>query len=197
MRSFLTLSLLSVFVASSASGQTATRNWKDRAEYNLCRRISQGPNTGEKLSLLLEWKRLYPDSDFRQLRQEWLVQAYDTAGQAEETFAAARELFESDPSSFVAGRALCYWAPRLKNPPGDAAGIVKKAATQMLARLDDILPGYSTRRNLDSLLEGIETGQPAKTERVSNQEQKDQRAEAERIARQALDWAANRAQPRP
>ena len=180
MRALLACLLLVV----SGYGQ-ATKIWKDRAEYDLYDRIARESTGGEKLKLLSEWKRLYPNSDFQRQRLTLFVSAHDAAGQPEETFAAAKELLESDPANLTALRALCKWAPQLKDPPAGTAGFVRKSAEALLARL----PEEPTRRNLNSLLDGMETGKPARTERVSDPDRKEQRAELEQIARKALAWA--------
>jgi hypothetical protein len=45
------------------------------------------------------------------------------------------------------------------------------------------------RREMGSFFDGIETGQPSRTQQVSSQARREQRAKAEQVARQALDWA--------
>jgi hypothetical protein len=186
--------LACLLVVISGSDQTA-KNWKDRAEYGLYEKVASEYNNGEKLKLLLEWKRLYPDSDFRQERLTLLVLAYENEGRAEAAFAAARELLGGEPGNLLALRALCQSAPQLKDPPAEAAGIVKKAATELLSRLDESFPEQTTRRNLNSMFDSVETAKPARTEQIPNPNRKDQRAEVERIARQALAWA-NSTEPR-
>lgn len=66
---------------------------------------------------------------------------------------------------------------------------MKKTTTEVLARLDRIVPASDTRREMGSLFDYIETGKPVRTEQVSPPSWKEQRAKVEQIARQALDWA--------
>ena len=188
MRTSLMAAVLGIILAFPGTGQTAPKNWKNRAEYDLYARIASESSVSEKLKMLVEWRRSYPASDFTRERQFLFLRTYDAAGKGDEAFAAASELLQSDPSDLTAMLLLCSWAPRLKAPPEGSAGLVKKAATELLARLDQA----STRREMGSFFDGIETGQPARTEQVSSQARKEQRAKAEQAARQALEWAKAR-----
>ena len=192
MRIGLVAAVLCIILAFPSAGQTSPRNWKDRGEYDLANRITSESNPDEQLKLLLEWRRLYPASDFTRERQLLFLQTYDSAGRGDEAFAAAGELLQRDPSNGTAMLLLCSWAPRLKGPPEGAAALVKKAATELLARLDQDWPTSSARREMGSFFDSLETGKPARTEQVSNQAQKEQRAKAELAARQALEWAKAR-----
>jgi len=189
MRTSLVAAVLCIILAFPGSCQTPAKNWKDSAEYDLYRRIASESSVGEKLKLLLEWRRMYPASDYTLERQSLFLRTYDSAGQGDEAFAAASELLQRDPSDVTAMLLLCYWAPRLKAPPEGAAGLVKKTATEVLARLDQIIPTSYTRREMGSLFDSIETGKPARTEQVSPPARKEQRARVEQDARQALNWA--------
>ena len=188
MRTSLVAAVLCIILAVPGSCQTAAKSWKDRAEFDLYGRVASESNASEKLKLLLEWRRLYPASDFTRERQSLFLRTYDSAGQGDEAFAAASELLQSDPSDVTAMLLLCYWAPRLKAPSEGAAGLVKRVATELLARLDQILPTSSARREMGSFFDNIETGKLARSEQVPSQVRKEQRAKAEHVARQALDW---------
>jgi hypothetical protein len=192
MRTSLMAAVVCVILAFPGSCQTPAKNWKDRAEYDLYRRIASESSVGEKMKLLLEWRRMYPASDFTLVRQSLFLRAYDSAGQGDEAFAAASELLQRDPSDVTAMLLLCYWAPRLKAPPEGAAGLVKKAATGVLAQLDQVLPTSFARRDMGSFFDSLETGKPPRTEQVSSEARKEQRAKAEQVARQALDRANGR-----
>ncbi len=189
MRTSLVAAVLGIILAFPGTGQTSPKNWKNRAEYDLYARIASESSASEKLKLLLEWRRLYPASDFSRERQSLFLRTYDAAGQGDEAFAAASELLQTDPSDLTAMLLLCSWAPRLKAPPEAAVGLVKKVATELLARLDQDLPAAFTRREVGSFFDGIETGKAARTQQVPNQGRKEQRANAEQVARKALDWA--------
>ena len=189
MRTSLVAAVLCIILTFPGTCQTTAKNWKDRAEYDLAARIAKESNASEKLKLLLEWRTLYPTSDFTRERQSLFLQTYDSAGQGDEAFATASELLQSDPSNLMAKYLLCSWAPRLKAPPEGAARLVKKTASEVLAQLDQILPASDTRREMDSFFDNIETDKPARTEQVSPPDRKQQRAKVEQVARQALNWA--------
>jgi len=190
MRSGLIAAVLTAAIAVPIWCQAPAKSWKDRAEFDLCDRITREPDPGEKLKLLLDWRRLYPATDFARERQSMFLRAYDEAGQGDQAFEAARELLETDSSNLMAMLVLCRWAPTLKKPPEGAAGLVKKAAAELLTRLDQALS--TTRREMTSFFEGIDTGQPARTEQVPDKARPEQRARAEQVARQALEWASAR-----
>ena len=192
MRIGLVAVVLCIILAFPSAGQTSPRTWKDRSEYDLANRITSESNPDEQLKLLLEWRRLYPASDFTRERQLLFLRTYDAAGQGDEAFAAASDLLQTDPSDLTAMLLLCAWAPRLKAPPEGAAALVKKTATDLLNRLDEVLPAFQKRREMGSFFDGIETGKAARTQQVPNQDRKEQRAKAELAARQALEWAKAR-----
>ncbi len=50
--------------AGQPAGQAGTKNYKDRAEYDLYAKISQTTDPKAKLELLQTWQDKYPQSDF-------------------------------------------------------------------------------------------------------------------------------------
>ena len=130
-----------------------------------------------------------PRHRLRARRQHLFLTAYGAAGQGEEAFATARALLAGYPADLPAIYAICYWAPRLKRPQQDAVSIVRKTAAGTLARLDELIPESSPRREMGSFFDSIETGQPAKTEQRSSPDRKADRARLQQIAREALNWA--------
>ena len=192
MRANLMAAVLCIILAFPGGCQTPQKNWKDRSEYDLANRITSESNPDEQLKLLLEWRRLYPASDFTRERQLLFLRTYDAVGQGDEAFAAASELLKTDPSDPTTMLLRCSWAPRLQAPPEGAAALVKRAATELLARLDQDWPTSSARREMGSFFDSLETGKPARTRQAPNQDRTEQRAKAELAARQALEWAKAR-----
>ena len=189
MKTELSVFSLCLLLAAPVAGQTSTRNWKDRAEYNLYESVSRAPDTNERLRLLTEWERLYPSSDFNLERLRTFVLAHDAAGQGNEACARAQRLFALAPSDMTAMWALCRWGPRLKQASPEATAVVRKAATDLLDRLDELVPDGRSRREMGSLFDNIENGAPVRTERSTDARRQELRAKTEQLAREALAWA--------
>lgn len=116
------LATLAVVAQDAAKGQS--KQWKDRAEFDLSDSIAKEQNLTTKLQLLKTYKEKYPNSDFKVDRQLVVMDTYRQLGNGKEMLAAAKEVIDLDPKNIQG----LYWANLLtislidKSPEALAAG---------------------------------------------------------------------------
>jgi len=126
----------------AAAGQ-GTKNWKDRAEYDLYVKITQTTDPKARLELLKTWTDKYPQTDYSQDRtQAYMVTlnqlaANDPAAR-QQLLDKAQEALKADPANFTADYYITTWGPAVggANPSPDLLNQVDAAAHGMLDNLD-------------------------------------------------------------
>ncbi len=93
--------------AQLSPAEPTVRKWKDRAEYDLYSGIVKESNASEKLKLLLEWRRLYPGSEFTRERESMLLRFMTPRGRGSAGPAKAFSL-----AAECTGRATASKPPR-------------------------------------------------------------------------------------
>jgi len=81
-------------------------DWKDRAEYDLVQAIVKETDPKKKLDLLNQWKEKYPNTDFKETRLEYYVDAYKAMNDPKQMLAAVKDLSAQYPKNLAAA----YWA---------------------------------------------------------------------------------------
>jgi hypothetical protein len=130
-----------------ATGQTAatgqnTKNWKDRAEYDLALKVSQTADPKQRLELLNTWTDKYPQTDYIQDRlQSYMVTLNQLAASdpnaRKQLIDKAEEMLKVDPNNFTADYFIATWGPQLGGTPSpDLEGQVDTAAHGMLDNID-------------------------------------------------------------
>ncbi len=82
-----------------AWAQAQTKNWKDRAEYDLVQQLTKEQNPQTKIGLLKQWAEKYPSSDFKEDRYTTMIQTYQAAGNAAEMLATTKAMINDFPKS--------------------------------------------------------------------------------------------------
>jgi hypothetical protein len=73
--------------------------WKDQNEYDLVQnQIQKEADPKKKLQLLQQWEEKYPESDFKNARNQVMLQTYQQAGDAAGMKKAATKMTQDDPS---------------------------------------------------------------------------------------------------
>lgn len=73
--------------------------WKDQNEYDLVQnQIQKEADPKKKLQLLQQWEEKYPDSDFKNARNQVMLQTYQQAGDAQGMKRAATKMTQDDPN---------------------------------------------------------------------------------------------------
>lgn len=129
--------------AGAQAGQQ-TKNYKDRAEYDLYSKITQTPDAKTRLDLLNQWQDKYPQSDFADDRLKYFI---NTLAQLAPTDPASRQqliqkcqdMLKKDPKYFLANYYIALWGPAVggANPPPDLLSAVDSATHAVLDGVDD------------------------------------------------------------
>ena len=118
--------LLLVFPACAAT-------WTDRSEYDLALTVRSEALPKKRLELLEQWKTRYPKSDYRQMRRELTLSAYQSLGDSRGMLVAAREMLSDDPGNLTG----LYWAavlvPAGKDNSPDTLSLGERSAKKLLA----------------------------------------------------------------
>lgn len=119
--------------AAQTAAQAPKKNWKDQAEYDMFASITKQSDPNKKLALLNSWKEKYPNTDFKQERNQLYLATYQALGNAAKMMDTAKEMLAADPKDFQALSVIIFLAPSLNNASPDALDTAEKAANQVLA----------------------------------------------------------------
>lgn len=119
---------------AAATSQTAQKkpDWKDRAEYDLYQSALGEKDPQKKLDLLNQWKDKYLETDFKEMRLEMFMDAYQALKQPDKMLAAGKELLVLNPKHLKA----LWWIALLTVPAQtspDALDLAQKAANGLLS----------------------------------------------------------------
>lgn len=163
---------LTTLTALTAWPQAKQPQWKDRAEYDLYDSISKEQNPQTKLGLLNQWKQKYPESEYKALRYQTLLDTYRAMNNAKAMYDTAKEMVADDPKSFLG----LYWLNLLT-----------------VSMTDKSEPALATGEQAGKAFLGImdETFDPTKKKaEVSDEAWKKERATTESLAYRTLGWVA-------
>lgn len=152
----LALSALMAEAAPSASSQAGPEKKLKQGEYEIYNDVVKDVNTGNFTKAIADldaWKAKFPDSEYKDDRLAFYVQAYAGANQAAKSLAAATELLSRDLNATFPGPAgqptvirVLYstvWAvSHDPNPAPDELAAGERAARQLMA-YDQKLPGVT------------------------------------------------------
>jgi tetratricopeptide (TPR) repeat protein len=125
----------------AATGQT-TKNWKDRAEYDLYVKISQTTDPKQRLELLNTWTDKYPQTDYSQERQQYYMVtlsqlAPNDPNARKQLVDKAEDVLKTDPNNFTAAYYITTFGPQIPGTPSpDLLNEVDAAAHAMLDNVD-------------------------------------------------------------
>ncbi|HZS55000.1 MAG TPA: hypothetical protein VFA65_11395 [Bryobacteraceae bacterium] len=126
----------------AATGQS-TKNWKDRAEYDLFVKMSQTADPKQRLELLNTWTDKYPQTDYSQERlQAYMVTLNQLApndpSARQQLLQKAQDMLKIDPKNFTANYYITNWGPAVggSSPSPDVLSQVETAAHGMLDTVD-------------------------------------------------------------
>ncbi len=121
--------------AAGAQGAAGTKNYKDRAEYDLYSKITQTTDPKARLDLLNTWQEKYPQTDYSQERNQYfLVTLSQLAGSdptaKQKLIDKSNEILQTDPKNFRAAYFIVLYGPQVggANPPPDLQSKIDTAA---------------------------------------------------------------------
>ncbi len=125
-------------VSSLAAQDKKKPDWKDPAEYDLYKPITQTQDPKIWLESLDKWTKQYPQSELAEIRRQLYLETYRQLGRTREAFNAAVEVLRDNPNSLFALSTIVGTIYQLK-PAGQAdLDVAERATTTILANLDGI-----------------------------------------------------------
>ena len=145
MRNKLSVAILAVAISSglglgAAWGQTPQPKkpeWKDRAEYDLEQSAEKEQDPKKKLDLLNQWKKDYPNTDFKMLRLDQYLATYRALQDAANSLDTAQEMLREDPKYINALFWTCLLVVSSKDGSPARLDIGEKAANTLVSNLDE------------------------------------------------------------
>jgi tetratricopeptide (TPR) repeat protein len=130
--------LVSSMAASLSAQEKKKPDWKDAAEYDLYKPISQTQDPKIWLDTLDKWSRQYPASELGEVRRQLYLETYRQLGRTREAFNAAVEVLRDNSNNLFALSTIVGSIYQL-NPASPAdLDIAERATTTILANLDGI-----------------------------------------------------------
>jgi tetratricopeptide (TPR) repeat protein len=126
---------LSPLWTAMAHGQAAEKKVKDQAEYDLFTAIVKEADNSKKLGLLDQWKQKYPDTEFKQERQEFYLRSYAGLGQYPKVIETAKEIHGANPKHIESLYWTNFLVPGLnaKEPAPEAISMADQAGNALLS----------------------------------------------------------------
>jgi hypothetical protein len=113
-------------------------DWKDAAEYDLYKPVTQTQDPNVWLDSLDKWTKQYPQSELAGIRRLLYLETYRQLGKTREAFNAAVEVLRDNPYNLFALSTIVGSIYQLNSPgPGDLDQ-AERATTTILANLDGI-----------------------------------------------------------
>ena len=133
--------------AQASAGAPATKNWKDRAEYDLYDAITKDNAPASRLQNLDKWKSQYAQSEYADVRLKIYLVTYQQMMNHRAALDTATEILKTDPNDLTSlteivgyGLTLVPADPKAQLTPQNKSDLdtVDKTARYILANIDKI-----------------------------------------------------------
>ncbi len=111
MSHLMTFGLLWTVAVGWAVPQAAQKKPKDQQEYELINSVYKETDPNKKLATLDQWKQKYAETEFKEERLSFYMDAYAQIGQLAKSIDSARELMGIAPENFGGHLTLARLAP--------------------------------------------------------------------------------------
>ncbi|HEV1286248.1 MAG TPA: hypothetical protein VNU44_13085 [Bryobacteraceae bacterium] len=125
-------------VSSLAAQEKKKPDWKDPAEYDLYKPITQTQDAKVWLDTLDKWTKQYPQSELAEVRRQLYLETYRQLGKTREAFNAAAEVLRDNPNNLFALSTIVGSIYQLTLAAPADLDIAERATTTILAHLDGI-----------------------------------------------------------
>jgi hypothetical protein len=127
-------------LVSGLSAQDAKKkpDWKDPAEYDLYKPITQTQDPHVWLDSLDKWTKQYPQSELGEIRRQLYLETYRQLNRPREAFNAAVDVLRDNPNNLFALSTIVGGIYQLTPAAAGDLDIAERAATTILANLDGI-----------------------------------------------------------
>lgn len=129
--------LVSSLAALSAQ-EKKKPDWKDPAEYDLYKPITQTQDPKVWLESLDKWTKQYPQSELAEIRRQLYLETYRQLGRTRDAYNAAVEVLRDNPNSLFALTTIVGSVYQLKPASTADLDVAERATTTILANLDGI-----------------------------------------------------------
>jgi tetratricopeptide (TPR) repeat protein len=130
--------LVSSLIATLGAQDKKKPDWKDPAEYDLYKPITQTQDPKVWLDSLEKWTKQYPQSELSEIRRQLYLETYRQLGRTREAFNAAAEVLRDNPNSLFALSTIVGMVYQLKPVAPPDLDVAERATTTILANLDGI-----------------------------------------------------------
>jgi hypothetical protein len=138
LRSAATL-VVGAALVSSASGQDKKKpDWKDPAEYDLYKPITQTQDPKSWLESLDKWSKQYPQSELADIRRQLYLEAYRQLNWPRDAFNAAVEVLRDNPNNLFALSTIVGGIYQLAPASPTDLDIAERATTTIIQNLDGV-----------------------------------------------------------
>jgi hypothetical protein len=128
----------SALVSSLTAQDKKKPDWKDPAEYDLYKPITQTQDPHIWLDSLDRWSRQYPQSELGEIRRQLYLETYRQLNRPREAFNAAVDVLRDNPYNLFALSTIVGGIYQLVSPAAADLDIAERATTTILANLDGI-----------------------------------------------------------
>jgi hypothetical protein len=130
--------LVSSLMASLEAQDRKKPDWKDPAEYDLYKPITQTQDPKLWLDTLDKWTKQYPQSELADTRRQLYLETYRQLGRTRDAFNAAVEVLRDNPNNLFALSTIAGSIYQLTPASPSDLDIAERATTTILANLDGI-----------------------------------------------------------
>lgn len=130
--------LVSSLIASLEAQEKKKPDWKDAAEYDLYKPITQTQDPKVWLDTLDKWTKQYPQSELSDIRRQLYLETYRQLGKTREAFNAAVDVLHDNPNNLFALTTIVGSIYQLSPASPADLNIAERATTRILANLDGI-----------------------------------------------------------
>jgi tetratricopeptide (TPR) repeat protein len=130
--------LVSSLAAVSAQENRKKPDWKDAAEYDLYKPITQTQDPKVWLDSLDKWTKQYPQSELAEVRRQIYLETYRELNRPREAFNAAVEVLRDNPNSLFALSTIVGLIYQLTPPAPADLDVAERATARILTNLDGI-----------------------------------------------------------
>ena len=130
--------LVSSALAFSPQDAKKKPDWKDPAEYDLYKPITQTQDPNLWLDSLDRWTKQYPQSELGEIRRQLYLETYRQLGRTREAFDAAVQVLRDNPNNLFALSTIVGSIYQLTAPSPTDLDYAERATTTILANLDEI-----------------------------------------------------------
>jgi len=132
------VSLVGTMTPAAQAQEKKKPDWKDPAEYDLYKPISQTQDPKIWLDALDKWTKQYPQSDLAEARRQLYLETYRQLGRTRDAFRAAADVLRDNPNNLFALSTIVGGIYQIDTPSAADLDLAERAATTILANLDGI-----------------------------------------------------------